>query len=207
MTDDRRSNRGRSRHSSALRLPVVTLLIVVIVVASSSAAARDAIPCPGCPPRPPLTADQSRAAAAKARSAWLQEIARGGRRARKLHHPTHFRSPSRVTFLAKLRSASRRYHFKVLRVHFYKPLQLAPFVIVQSARPKRFSRDTPEIMRLLDPANRRSAFATAWAYEAFYLEARDAKRVPFLAVYNYLRGQIAGGQWARSESLYPFEHF
>ena len=62
------------------------------------------------------------------------------------------------------------------------------------------------IERLLDPQNRRSVLATAWAYEAFYFEARDAQGVPAFLAFNYLRGGITGGQWARNEALYPFEH-
>ena len=41
----------------------------------------------------------------------------------------------------------------------------------------------------------------------FYLEGRDAEGVPFLIPYNFWRGLgPGGGQWARSEKLYPFDH-
>jgi hypothetical protein len=44
-------------------------------------------------------------------------------------------------------------------------------------------------------------------YEGFYLEAQDERGVPFLGVYNFWRGNHkGGGQWARSEPLYPFQH-
>jgi hypothetical protein len=108
-------------------------------------------------------------------------------------------------FLSELREASRRYRFDVMQVHFYKPLQLAPFVVVRSAHPRRLSRDMYGIEHLLDPQTR-STLATAWAYEAFYFEARDASGVPAFIAYNYLRAGETGGQWARSEALFPFEH-
>ena len=79
-------------------------------------------------------------------------------------------------------------------------------MIVRSAHPKRFSRDTAAVYGLLDPVKKGSALATAWAYEGFYIEARDTERVPFLLADNYLRGTITGGQWARTEALYPFGH-
>jgi hypothetical protein len=188
-----------------LRLCLLVALLVVLI-GPSGVGAYAGVPCPGCQPLPPLSPDEARAGAAKARSNWLHEISRRGERGRAHPHPVHFRSPSRATFVARLKSASRRYRFDVLRVHFYEPLQLAPFVIVRSARPKRFSRDTFAIVRLLDPVKRGSSLATAWAYEGFYLEARDAKGVPFLAAFSFVRGGIAGGQWARSEELYPFPH-
>ena len=46
-----------------------------------------------------------------------------------------------------------------------------------------------------------------WAYEGFYLEARDRWDTPFLVVFNHWRGRHAGGgQWARSANLRPFAH-
>ena len=45
-----------------------------------------------------------------------------------------------------------------------------------------------------------------WAFEGFF-EARDTEGVPVLAVFNYWRGpDRGGGQWARSEDLYPYAH-
>ncbi len=40
-------------------------------------------------------------------------------------------------------------------------------------------------------------------------EARNVQGVPFLATFNWWRGvlgQVGGGQWATSQSLYPFPH-
>lgn len=44
-----------------------------------------------------------------------------------------------------------------------------------------------------------------WDYEGFFLGAQDEQGEPFLAVYNAWRAH-GGGQWARSEALYPFPH-
>jgi len=129
-----------------------------------------------------------------------------GEKARTLRHRAHFRSPSSATFFARLTTAARRFGFQVVHAHLFRPFQLAPLVIVRSAHPKRFSRDTASIESLLDPVRKGSALATAWAYEGFYIEARDTRGVPFLLAFNYLRGGIVGGQWARSEDLYPFPH-
>jgi hypothetical protein len=67
------------------------------------------------------------------------------------------------------------------------------------------SHDTAAVLRRLDPKRRTVDDRTGWAWEGFYFEARDAKGVPFLAVFNFWRGAHAGGgEWARDESLYPF---
>jgi hypothetical protein len=80
-------------------------------------------------------------------------------------------------------------------------------VIVQSAHPKRFSRETPDIQRQLDPRRPTGDARNGWAYEGFYLEARDPEGVPFLAIFNFWRGAGGGGgEWARSEALYPYPH-
>jgi hypothetical protein len=183
----------------------VLVVAAVVLVALPSGAARAAEACPGCA-LPPQTPEQARAVATKTRADWYREMSSRGRRARRRLHPAHFRSPGTKVFLAKLHTASRRYHFQVVRVHMYRPFQLAPFVIARTAHPKQLSRAMYAIERLLDPQSRRSLRATAWAYEAFYFEARDARGVPAFLAFNYLRGGITGGQWARSEALYPFEH-
>jgi hypothetical protein len=178
---------------------IISVIAVLLAVTSGTAAGFV---------QPNMTPAQARAEASKVRHKWVGEISSRGKRGRTNPHPVRFPNPSRASFMAALRKASKRYRFKVLRVHFYKPLQLAPLVIVRSARPLRFSRDTFDIRRQLDPRARPSADdRKGWAYEGFYLEARDPKGVPFLAIFTFWRGSHAGGgQWARSEALYPFGH-
>jgi hypothetical protein len=175
---------------------LVAAIAVLLVLASGAAAAIME-----------LSPGEARAQAQKARHRWVYEITSRGKRGRANPHPVRFANPTRASFLAALQKASTRYHFTVLKVRFYKPLQLAPFVLVRSANPLRFSRDTPTILRGLDPKRRTADDRTGWAWEGFYLEARDAKGVPFLAVFNFWRGAHAGGgEWASDESLYPFPH-
>ena len=64
---------------------------------------------------------------------------------------------------------------------------------------------TPEIARALDPKNPGEEDWQGWDYEGFFLGAQDESGDPFLAVFNFMRDH-GGGQWARSEGLYPYEH-
>lgn len=157
---------------------------------------------------PPQRPAQARSAIAGLRREWFREITSRGRRAKQHRPPLRFLSPGRQIFLAQLRRASARYHFAVDEVRFYRPFQFAPFVVVHSGHPKRFSADTPPIVDLLDVADKRGhSRERYWQYEGFYLEARDGDGVPFLAVSNFIRGKgWGGGQWARTEELYPFAH-
>jgi hypothetical protein len=67
-------------------------------------------------------------------------------------------------------------------------------------------RALPGILRSLDPHSGRTD-THGWSYEGFYFEAQDERGMPFLGVYNFWRGQHkGGGECARSEPLYPFEH-
>jgi hypothetical protein len=76
--------------------------------------------------------------------------------------------------------------------------------------PKFLARTTPTILRTIDPHSPVGEDWEGWAFEGFFFEARDSEGLPFLAVFNYWRGGpnagAGGGQWARSEDLYPFEH-
>jgi hypothetical protein len=69
------------------------------------------------------------------------------------------------------------------------------------------ARATPAILARLDLHKRSAGDRRGWAYEGFYFEAEDEHRVPFLIVDAFWRGSTpGGGQWARSEPLYPFDH-
>lgn len=57
----------------------------------------------------------------------------------------------------------------------------------------------------LDPQKAGGEDWQGWDYEGFFLGAQDQQGKPFLAVFNFWRAR-GGGQWARSEDLYPFEH-
>lgn len=86
------------------------------------------------------------------------------------------------------------------------PAQAAPLVIVQTRDYLALARAVPAIDSSLDPHTGHND-RTGWAYEAFFLEAQDERGIPFIAVSNFMRGaEPGGGQWARSNQLYPFAH-
>jgi hypothetical protein len=120
---------------------------------------------------------------------------------------SRFANLSEDEFLARLREASDKYDFRVVRIRLLEPLQAAPFVVVEADDPAAPSRNVPAILHLLDPQAPVGEDWEGWAFEGFFFEARDADGIPFLAVYNHWRGSDrGGGQWARREDLYPFEH-
>ena len=120
---------------------------------------------------------------------------------------TTFRNPPHALFFARLRQMQARYRFRIVETRLLHPVQDAPLVIVQTGDPQGFSREVPTIRRVIDPKRRTTDDRTGWAYEGFYLEARDTHGTPFLAIFNYWRGPHAGGgQWASAPNLYPFSH-
>jgi hypothetical protein len=119
--------------------------------------------------------------------------------------PTSRLSPSE--FRSRLARAASRYGFTVKRVRFVKTRgQLAPFVIVETDRYLAFARATPAIERSLDPLTDKTNNATGehfWSFPGLFFEARDERGVPFLMTDSFPSG---GGQWARSDQLYPYAH-
>jgi hypothetical protein len=109
-------------------------------------------------------------------------------------------------FRRRLDMAARRYGFTLERVAFRHAGQVTPFVVVRTRRYVAFARSVHAIEKVLDP-HRGSNDRTGWTLRAFFLEADDERGVPFLAVSNVVdAGSVAGGQWARSDPLYPFGH-
>jgi hypothetical protein len=110
-------------------------------------------------------------------------------------------------FLARLQEAAQEYGFRVVETRWLRPLQTAPLVVVEADDPGSLARDVPAILRLLDPQAAVGEDWQGWSFEGFFFEARDQSGSPFLAFYNHWRGSDrGGGQWARSENLYPFPH-
>lgn len=118
-----------------------------------------------------------------------------------------FLNPSRATLIARLRLASRCYHFTVVSVTILHPRQAAPFVVIRANDKHALASSTTAILRLIDPKARTNDDRTGWPYEGFLFEARDPHGVPFLATSNWWRGPHSGGrQWASDPSLFPFPH-
>ena len=136
------------------------------------------------------------------RKQWLADIARAGREDPK----TRFRNLSASRLRSRLAAAAERYDFTVKRVHVFRPRQFAPLVIVQTHHYLALARVFGSILtKSLDPFSNRRRPKTA--FEAFFFEAQDERGVPFIVLSNALRGPHAhGGEWARSEELYPAPH-
>jgi hypothetical protein len=118
-----------------------------------------------------------------------------------------FDNLARKTLRNRLVQAAENHHFEIVSVAFLHPRQLAPQIVIRTTHYVEVAHALPKILARIDPRMPKRDDRRGWAYEAFYLEARNEKGVPFLAVFNYWRGPSAGGgQWARSEPLYPFVH-
>jgi hypothetical protein len=120
---------------------------------------------------------------------------------------TRFQNLDPALLRQRVSEAASRYDFDVVSLELLRPRQLAPKLIVSTKHYLDLARATPEILRSVDPKAVTSDDRTGWKYEGFYFEARDEHGVPFLAVFNMMRGPgPGGGQWARSERLYPSPH-
>jgi hypothetical protein len=134
---------------------------------------------------------------------WLREIAK------RAHEDPRTRFPNLAPFLfrQRLAEAARRYRFEVVSARLLRPRQLAPEVVVRTRHYVELARAVPALEAALNPRLPARDDRRGWEYEGFYLEARDEHGVPFLAVFDFVRGRgPGGGQWARSDPLFPFAH-
>ena len=142
-------------------------------------------------------------ASADARSSQVEWI--GMLRAAASRNPRRrFPSPPRRLLVARLDRAAALFGFRVETVTLRRPLQLAPQIV--SRHYLALAHALPQILDRIDPPPR----SNNRAYEGIFIEAVDERHVPFVIVFDSLRGQIAGGQaggqWARSEPLFPYAH-
>lgn len=114
----------------------------------------------------------------------------------------HFRSPARRVLVSRLDRASSTFGFRVESVTIRRPHQLAPEIVIESRDYLRLAHALPQILDRIDPPPR----SNDRVYEGVFLEAVDERHVPFVLVFDSLRGQVAGGQWARSDALFPYAH-
>jgi hypothetical protein len=146
------------------------------------------------------------AAAASARQVeqrWRRELTRRAR----AQQDQVFKNPTAARLRQELRRAARRYDFEVVSVLLLRPQQIVPRIVVRTKHYVELARATPTILSRVDPRSPARDDAKGWKYEGFYFEARDEHNVPFLIAFNFWRGPSGGGgQWARSEPLYPFQH-
>ena len=141
--------------------------------------------------------------ARRAYQRWQHEI-----RVRARNAPTHrFNNLPASELKRRLAVFATAHDFDIVRVELLDPRQLAPVVIVRTTHYVELANATASILRHIDPKVRTNDDRTGWRYEGFFFEAQDEHGVPFLGVFNFWRGAGAGGgQWARSEQLFPFNH-
>ena len=136
-------------------------------------------------------------------ASWRRELAKRARE----DPGTRFPNLAPSLFRQRLAEAAKRYDFEVVSVRFLRPRQLAPEVVVRTKRYDELARAMPPIDAALNPREPARDDRRGWEYEGFWLEAQDEHGVPFLAVFTFMRGPgPGGGQWARSEPLFPFPH-
>lgn len=133
--------------------------------------------------------------AASSRGYFLRQI----RVAARTRPGEQFDSPPLEELLPELRHQAKRHHFQLVSVRMLHPRQLAPLVVVRTTHYVGLARATRTILQALDGRY-------GDRYEAFFFEARDERGVPFFSTYAIRRDRVEGGQWARSEALYPFAH-
>jgi len=119
---------------------------------------------------------------------------------------TTFANLSPMELNARLERAATAQGFTVDSVKLLKPAGLAPLIVIRTNDPVRVARGAPELLQSIDP-HLGSDDKTGWAFEGIFLKAIDDNGTPFLVIYNHWRGDDAGGgQWARSDDLYPYPH-
>jgi hypothetical protein len=148
-----------------------------------------------------IDAAAARRAERSASTMWLTELRKRAREAPR----QRFDNPSPTVLRERLDAAARRYRFDVTSVRLLRPRGLAPRIVVRTKHYVELAQATPEILRGLDPKAGTGDDRTGWRYEGFWFEADDEHGVPFLIAFNFWRGPHAGGgQWARSDPLFPF---
>jgi hypothetical protein len=144
-----------------------------------------------------VTDAQARRAGRTMPAFWMSNLSTGN-----LGPPS---SLSQREFRSRLARAASRYGFTVKRVRFIKTRgQIAPLVIVETDSYRTLARATPAIIDSLDPLTDKMNNATGehfWSFPGLFFEAQDERGVPFLIQHIEPSG---GGQWARSDQLYPF---
>jgi hypothetical protein len=125
-------------------------------------------------------------------ASWRRKIAQRGR----MWPHARWPNPPVARTEATVRRLARRYGFRVMRLVWQTPRQLAPELVIRTAH----YRGAGRAMLLLTTR----AFT---GYEGYYVEADDERGVPFDYVTRYRRGPSGGGRgWARSDAVAPYTH-
>jgi hypothetical protein len=110
-----------------------------------------------------------------------------------------FESPPLSELLPRVQHEAGKHHFRIVSLRLLHPKQLAPMLIVSTTHYVGLARATASILHDLNGRY-------GDRYEGFYFEARDELGVPFFTTETLRRDRTEGGQWARSEALFPFPH-
>jgi hypothetical protein len=134
---------------------------------------------------------------------WHRELAKRARQDPRRRFP----NLAPALFRARLAETAHRYGFEVESVRLNRPRQLAPEVVVRTSHYVALAHAVPTILHAINPRLPARDDRQGWEYEGFYFEARDEHEVPFLVTFDFMRGRSpGGGQWARSNALFPFAH-
>jgi hypothetical protein len=192
------------RASAGLVSAVLAMLLVFLLAACSGkpsvlSAGYDRVG--GKTPSPNI--EKAKAQAVITARTWEHEIQSRGRR----YPEKRFANPSKDELLADLRALAQKNDFDVVSVRLLMPRQLAPRIVVRTKHYLDLAHATSAILRRIDPRTAAPDDSQGWKYEGFYFEAQDEHGIPFLIAFNFERGPSpGGGQWARSEPLYPYPH-
>jgi hypothetical protein len=145
-----------------------------------------------------VSAANARRDVAAARREWLGEVRANARR----HPRVRFHNLDHADFVARLDLQARRHDFRITRITWRRGDLDVPDVTIVSTHYVQLAHDLPHVLDAVDPPPR----SNHRAFEGIFLEAVDGRGVPFVAIYDSLRGHIMGGQWARSKRLFPYAH-
>jgi hypothetical protein len=150
-----------------------------------------------------ISPQEAARSATRAFAEWRREV-----QARARSSPGHrFHNLPPRELRRRLAALAKAHDFTVVRVEFLRPRQLAPVVVIRTTHYVELARATYSILNQIDPKLRTNDDRTGWRYEGFFFEAQDEHGTPFLGAFNFWRGPHAGGgQWARSDPLFPFAH-
>ncbi|HZS23423.1 MAG TPA: hypothetical protein VFA30_00430 [Gaiellaceae bacterium] len=146
----------------------------------------------------PVGPAKARAELRAARRGWLTALhANAG-----LDATHRFPTPPPRVLLARLRSQAVAHVFKIESVVWRHGRQPAPDIVLETSQYLDFTHSLPQIVDAIDPP----PSSNEHVYEGIFVEGVDPQHVPFVAVFDDVRGRVSGGEWARSEPLYPYAH-
>lgn len=108
----------------------------------------------------------------------------------------HWDNPGVAGTERALARYARRYGFRVTRLVWQTPKQLAPEIVIRTTHYTEVGNGTAAMLERL-----------MTGFEGYYFEADDERGVPFLYISKFRRGPSGGGKyWARSDAVSPFIH-